>query len=286
LGFPVRNSPWFDLFRPFTLFPVLAISLFIGLVAADGGLGVHDWLVLLLAGSILTVTNGCSNLINQVTDLEDLFHPTKQDRPVAAGLLNPVTVLTVAVTGWGAVLLLSVLFLPVLTTVALLVIMSFAWAYSVHPLRMKDRLFVGNAVIATPRGGLGIFAVWVLFRSPFDPLLWEILLLTVPFVYLANSGKDVADLAADLGAGVRNFATVFGERICRWITAMGYVWVAAVVLVLGYWRWDPWLWAVVPLAVLGVRGALRWEGSRVWNGFYLSYALLIVLVGLPSLVHL
>ncbi|MGI0068255.1 MAG: UbiA family prenyltransferase, partial [Thermoplasmata archaeon] len=120
-----------DLLRPVTLLPVLVIALFFGFLGAGRIVGGGDFLRLLLAGGLLVVANGLSNIVNGLGDwIEDSIHPTKQDRPTVNGTVDPAVLMSVAVVGFGAAILVSVLWLPPVFTVLYIVVLGFAWTYS------------------------------------------------------------------------------------------------------------------------------------------------------------
>ena len=277
-----------ELLRPVTLLPVVAIAVFFGFLGAGRVVGGVDLLRLLLAGSLLVVANGLSNVVNGLGDwVEDSVHPVKQDRPTVNGAFDPSALLSVALFGWGAAVVLSVLFLPPIFTVLYLVILAFAYGYSFPP-RLKARFPLNMLAIATPRGALGIAAAWVVFGSFWDPRLWLVLAVTVPYVLLANESRNIADREADAYAGVQTVATIWGERASRTVTAVGFLVPAAVALAAWpfYVARDPWLLLTLPLAGAGAVAALRWDGTRVWRLFYVGFGLIAVLFFLPLVAPL
>ena len=199
-----------------------------------------------------------------------------------SGAIDPVRILSVAVIGWGAAVLVSVLLLPPTFTVLYIVVLGFAWMYS-YPPRLKARFPMNMLAISTPRGALGIAAAWSVLGSISDPHLWLVLVVTVPFVLFANESRNIADREADAYAGVRTIATVYGEEASRDVTALGFVVPAAIVFTAYplYLLPDPWLALTVPLAVVGVYAALKWEGTRVWRLFYAGFGLIAVAFFLP-----
>lgn len=279
----MRGAALLDLLRPVTLLPVLVIAVFFGYLGAGGLVGGADFLRLLLAGVLLVVANGLSNVVNGLGDwTEDSVHPTKQDRPTVNGSFDPSGLLSVAVFGWGGAVLVSVLFLPVVFTVLYLMVLAFAFAYSFPP-RLKARFPANMACISTPRGALGIAAAWCVLGSLWDPRLWLVLAITVPYVLLANESRNIADREADAYAGVQTIATILGEDVSRRVTAAGFAVPAAVVFAFApaYLFHDPWLAATAPLAAVGIYASLRWEGSRVWRVFYLGFGLIALMFFLP-----
>ena len=282
-GLHLHRPVVMDLLRPVTLIPVLLIAVFFGFLGAGRVVGGVDLLRIIVAGGLLVVANGLSNLVNGLGDwVEDSVHPVKQDRPTVSGAVDPVRILSVAVIGWGAAILVSVLLLPVAFTVLYITILGFAFAYS-YPPRLKARFPLNQLAISTPRGALGIAAAWCVLGSFWDPHLWLVLSITVPFVLFANESRNISDMEADTYAGVHTIATIYGERASRDVTAVGFVVPAAVVFGLYpyYLLPDPWLALTLPIGVVGTYGALRWEGPKIWKMFYASFGLIAVLFFLP-----
>jgi 4-hydroxybenzoate polyprenyltransferase len=272
-----------DLLRPVTLIPVLVIAVFFGFLGAGRIVGGVGLLRIFLAGGLLVVANGVSNMVNGLGDwVEDSVHPVKQDRPTVSGALDPLRVLSVAIIAWGLALFVSVLFLPPTFTLVYIAILGFAWCYS-YPPRLKARFPMNMAAIATPRGALGIAAAWCVLGAFWDPHLWAVLAITVPYVLLANESRNIADREADSYAGVRTIATIYGERASRSVTAFGFL-VPALLVGIGFRSYvlpDPWLLLTVPIAVVGVFGSMRWDGPRVWKLFYGGFGLIAVAFFLP-----
>ncbi len=266
-----------------TLAPVLIIAMLFGFLGAGHIVTGTNFLRLLLAGSLLVVANGLSNICNGLGDwVEDSVHPTKQDRPTVSGVIDPTMLMSIVVIGWGAAVFVSVLFLPIAFTLIYIVILGFAWTYS-YPPRLKARFPLNMLAISTPRGGLGIAAAWVVFGSYWSPHLWAILAMTVPYVLLANEARNISDMESDRTAGVRTIATIWGESDSREVTAVGFLVPALIVFTAfpTYLISDPWLALTAPLAAVGVYGALHWDGVKVWKLFYLGFALLSVLFFVP-----
>src|SRR5487761_2128924 len=284
LGF--RRPVVLDLLRPITLGPVLIVALLFGFLGAGRIVTGTDFLHLVLAGGLLVVANGFSNICNGLGDwVEDSVHPTKQDRPTVSGAVDPVLLMSVVVIGWGAAVFVSVLFLPAAFTLLYLTVIFFAWTYS-YPPRWKARFPFNMLALSAPRGALGIAAAWVVFGSFWDPHLWLVLAVTAPYVFAANESRNISDLEEDRFASVENVATIWGEQASRDVTAMGFV-IPAVVVMTAYQSYlvpDPWLILTVPLAAVGVYGALKWDGPRTWKLFYLGLGLIALLFFLPLVV--
>lgn len=282
LGSPA--AAWLELLRPVTLVPLIVISLLFGLDGAGGWPGTGGFLRVLLAGGLLTVLNGASNIWNQLGDwVEDSVHPTKSRRPLVAGRIDPLVAMSVAVLTVLASAVLAVLFLPTTFTLLYVVVAFFAWTYS-YPPRMKARFPLNMAWIGTPRGGLGIVAAWSVLGSPWSPALWFVLFVTVPFVTLGNESRNIADRDADAYAGVSTVATRWGAEAARLVAGIGMVWPLLAAIALWVVRPDPWLLLWIPVAGWTAYVVERWPGERLWVFFYGSYAALCLLLALPALL--
>lgn len=279
-----RASAWMELLRPVTLVPVLLIALLFGLMGAGGWPGTYGFLRLILAGGLLTLLNGISNIWNQLGDWkEDSVHPTKSARPLVSGRIEPLTAMSVSFLVLLVSIALSTLFLSQLFTLLFVAIAFFAWTYSYWP-RMKARFPLNMLWIGTPRGALGIAAAWVVFGTFTDPRLWIILLITVPFVALGNESRNIADRASDSFAGVRNVATLWGETASREVAGLGMVWPAIVGFALLPFVPDYWLFLWIIPAGVAIWVIEKWPGERVWLFWYALYGLLCLLLTVPSLV--
>ncbi len=273
-----------DLFRPVTLIPVLIVAAIFGFLGAGGWPGTAGFLRILLAGSLMVVANGVSNAVGSVGDLgEDSMHPTKQDRPVAAGLLSPMNVLSVGVLVWLVAVIISLIFLPVVFTLLYISIIVFAFSYSFFP-RMKDRLIWNNAWIAIPRGALGIVAMWSLYGSIHSTELWTVLAIMVPLVFFGNESRNLSDRASDLANGVRNITTVFGDENGRMVTYCGFLIPALIVLTRGLYVANPYLLFLTIPAVLMFWGCDHWSGEKIWLAFYGVFGITAILFALPLVV--
>ncbi|MDE1821031.1 MAG: UbiA prenyltransferase family protein [Euryarchaeota archaeon] len=282
-------GPWLRLFRPVTLFPVLVLAVVFSLMGLGHGPDLDQWLHILLAGSLLVVANGCSNLINETSPIDmvaDRTNERTKSRPVASGELDASVVQSVGVIGWLLSIVVGALFLPSIFVALDALTLTFAWVYSRPPYGKK---YLGpNALnLGVPRGGLGIAAAWVVYGSFFSPGLWTVLAITVPFVTLGNTAKDIDDQAGDMAAGVETVATRWGSEVARFITLIGVVWPLVVMLMWRLYTGNPWLLLYVVPMFVAIGGAFKWKGEKLWSrGFYGTYAVLALLLGLPTLLHL
>ena len=267
-----------------TLFPVLVVAVVFGFLGAGGWPGTDRFLHILLAGALMVVANGVSNAVGSVGDMtEDTLHPTKQDRPVPGGFLSPINVLSLGVTAWLVALVVSALVLTPVFTALYGTIIVFAFSYSFYP-RLKDRLFWNNAWLATPRGALGIAAMWSLYGSVSSPELWTVVIVMVPMVFFGNEARNINDRLTDLAAGVRNITTVFGEKTGRTVSYLGFLVPVLLVLLLGFYRADPFLLLLIVPAVVMLWGSFRWNGETVWLAFYGVFGLSALLFATPLLL--
>lgn len=284
LGY-VSGLAW-RLFRPITLGPLLILAFGFGWMGLRStgvtGLSISEFLILVLSAGLLTVSNGASNICDQVGGIEeDALHPKKRFRPIASGHLDPQTMLFVAMIIWLSALIVSIALLPSTFSILYAAIIVFALAYSMPPkFRLKRYFFVSNLVISTPRGALGIAAAWSVYGSVHSPELWSIVTVTAPFVFLANSSKDIDDVEADASVGIRNFATVWGPRAARLIAWMGFLWPLVPVFGLSMWEWDRFLLLAPVVPVLGTVAYFRFSGEAMWKTFYGCYAILGILFAL------
>lgn len=281
---PPWHRVWLGLFRPVTLFPVLIVAIVFGVVGAHRWPGTGGFLQILIAGVLLVIANGISNAVGGVGDIvEDRLHPIKRHRPVAAGLLSPMRVLSVGVIVWFCALLISLLILPKIFSVLYILIIIFAFSYSFYP-RLKDRLFWNNAWIATPRGALGIVAMWSLYGSIYSIELWTILLLVIPLVFFGNESRNLEDRASDLAANVRTITTVFGDEAGRIATYLGFCTPPILVFVFGLYVTNPFLLFLFVPAVVMFWGCFHLTGRTIWLIFYGTFAMIAVLFLIPLIL--
>ncbi len=273
------RSPYLALFRPVTLAPVLVISFVFGVLGLPGHVDGATAPRLLLAAFLLTVANGGSNILNELSDFEeDAVHPSKQMRPLVSGQFSPTAALSGAVLVWGAALVAAAVFLGPVFSLLYGLILGFAWVYSFPP-RLKARFPMNYLAISTPRGAIGIAAAWTVCGSILDPHLWIFLAALVPFVLFANETRNLDDREADLSAGIPTITTIWGGRAGRLFALIGFCAPAGVVLVLQLGRTDPLavLTAVPPIAyAIAMRS---WSGKRLWLLFYATFGILPFLLG-------
>jgi 4-hydroxybenzoate polyprenyltransferase len=275
------------LVRPVALVPVGVVAFLIGALGAGG---IPPWpgvLRILLFSAVLVGISLGADTLNQVGDLhQDVLNwqNRKDGRPLPSGDVSPINALSAVVTGWFVALVVSALLLPAVTVVMLLLVVLASWGYSMPPVRAKDRFPLNLLYLSAPRGAFGIAAAWTVFGSVWDPRLIELVVVLVPFILMAQSSKDIGDREADLQTGTQTVATLWGERTARRVVALGLTWPLLAVLLLGMWRWDPWLVLLVWPAALGPPAAMRLRPQAVWAVFYGTLGLVAVLAALPAVL--
>lgn len=272
-----------ELTRPVTLVPVFVISVMFGLVGAHTAGQSPDWYRIVLAACLLVVANAASNMINEIGDqVEDSVNPSKADRPVVSGVVHPMNVLSVAIVSWLVAMIIGALAISSMFASVYGTILLFAFLYT-YPPRLKKRFPFNYAAIATPRGGLGIAAAFIVQGTPFSPVLWSILAVTVPFVLFANETRNIDDVEGDTYAGVQTISVVWGEKAGRIVSFIGFALPPVIIAALGLYpsHWLLFLSLIPPaLAAVGIR---RWSGKRLWMLFYGSFAFLAILLGISFL---
>lgn len=272
------------LIRPVTLFPVFIIAAMFGILGAHVSGQLPDWPRILLAGGLLVIANGASNMINELGDqVEDSASPTKSARPVVSGAVDPMLILSVVLVSWLLSLMAAVVFLPLYFSAIYIVIILFALLYS-YPPRLKKRFPWNYAGIATPRGGLGIAAAFVV-QGPFlSPVLWTVLAITVPFVLFANETRNIDDRSADLYANVHTVSVLWGEKAGRWFSLIGFAIPPVLAVAFGLYRRFPWVLLLIIPTLFVSFNIFRWPGKKLWVAYYGYYAFLAVILTLVFIV--
>lgn len=275
-----RLATFRALTRPVTLIPVFIIASAFGFAGAVSAHMYPDVPLILLAGALLVVANGASNMVNEIGDqVEDSVNPYKSARPVVSGAVDAMHILSAVLVSWLVAVMVSVLFMPRMFTVLYILIILFAFLYS-YPPRLKKRFGINYLAIATPRGALGIAAAFVVQGSIYSHTLWFMLAVTAPFVFMANETRNIDDREADLYAGVQTVSTLYGERAGRWLSLAGFVYPLPVILATGLWVHFPYLFLLVLPTLFVSINIFRWPGRRLWVSFYGYFALLALLLSL------
>lgn len=184
-------------------------------------------LILVIMGPLLWAA---TLLINDVHDLPgDRLNPRKAASPLVRGLLSQERARAAA---YGFALASLVTAVPLGAEIVALVAtcLGLAWAYSVPPVRLKERPGADVLVNALGVGALSAMAGWAvaapLAAFPFW-LLWQGLLVGVA-IYVPTT---LVDHAADAASGTRTLATHLGPARAYRIGAVA--WLAANVGALG-----------------------------------------------------
>jgi 4-hydroxybenzoate polyprenyltransferase len=230
----------FELARPFTLIAP-AIGFASGAVTAAGAAppSAWSWTLLLypaIGAAMAAVLNAASNALNQIYDLE-IDRVNKPGRPLTSGRLPVRDAWAFTVSAYGAALLLAWFVAPdgrhecfwiVLATV------GFTIAYSVPPLRTKQRGLIANITIAIPRGVLLKVAGWSAVKTAAGLEPWFIGAIFGLFLLGASTTKDFADIQGDARGGCRTLPVRFGVRRAAWMISPSFV-VPFGVITLGVW---------------------------------------------------
>ena len=169
-----------------------------------------DCLYVLLSVILLLILWLGTVLINNVYDL-DIDRISNPARPLVEGKVRPVTYLHLSFILFLLSFLISLLLGIFLSFLTLIIILS-ALAYSVPPIRLRDRLLSTSFI---GWGSCLAFFIGSLNRTPIADLSFDRKLLTVAAVIftalsLGPLVKDLKDFQGDLRYGVKNFFTVYG----------------------------------------------------------------------------
>ncbi len=235
--------------------------------------------------------------INQVYDV-DIDTINKPWLPIAAGEMSENTAWIACLSAAAAGLALAHgLFgglIAGLYTCALVI----GAAYSVPPLRLKQRPVPAMACIVLCRGFLLNFGVHhatcAALGLPFawDPPVLFITALVTAFAVVISATKDLADVKGDKQEGVQTFATQVGVDKVSQCAAGALVVCYAVAVALGLANpqgcFRPWamvvghgllaIWITVETCRLHFKRRYDEEGIKafyraIWNLFYAEYAL-------------
>jgi 4-hydroxybenzoate polyprenyltransferase len=228
---PRKLRAYLELIRPFTLLAPLFGGITGGIMglAADPRPGYADRLVgpdvsfsawpffqwefplieLLWGAVVLMLVNAGSNVLNQVYD-DKIDSVNKPGRPIPSGTITHEEGLTLAWLLYFIAFFRAALTLNGPYFLLILVLIGMTYAYSVPPLRLKERLWTSNISIALARGMFGFTAAWCIFGNPFNPLPWVIGSIMAIFLVGAMTTKDFTDVEGDRLYGARTLPVVYG----------------------------------------------------------------------------
>ncbi len=203
-----------DLFRAFTLFPPLVVSMAIMTASLVYNHYYNDflipadwWIIVGQASFTITVVNAASNALNQATDVK-ADKISKPYRPIPKGIVRAEGAQSLAYLLYLFALLRAVT-INVWFGIFIFLIMVFTVTYSLPP-RMKKHLIINQIWIAIPRGMLGILASWSVFGDPFTPTPLIIGAIATTYLIGGMATKDIVDSEADKKTGVHTMINTFG----------------------------------------------------------------------------
>lgn len=199
-----------DLFRPFTLYFPLVVSMGImtaSLIYSDKSIPEDWWITVGQASFTVALVNAASNALNQATDVK-ADKISKPYRPIPKGIIKAEGAQSLAYILYLFALLRAVT-INVWFGIFIFLIMVFTVTYSLPP-RMKKYLFLNQLWIAIPRGMLGILASWSVFGDPFTPTPLIIGSIATTYLIGGMATKDIVDSEADKKTGVHTMINTYG----------------------------------------------------------------------------
>ncbi|MGF3584792.1 MAG: UbiA family prenyltransferase [Thermoplasmatota archaeon] len=220
--FSVHIRGYIDLFRAFTLFAPLVVSMFIAVASLVYNLEkikpslLQDWLITVGYTSFtIVLVNAASNALNQATDVE-ADRISKPYRPIPRGVVKPDEATSLAYLLYLFALIRSVT-INLWFGIFIFLIMIFTVTYSLPP-RIKRIIFLNQIWIAVPRGLLGILASWSVFGDPFQREPWIIGTIATLFLIGGMATKDIVDSDADKKTGIRTMINTYGVKKTAFIS--------------------------------------------------------------------
>ena len=203
-----------DLIRPFTLLAPIIVSICIMIASFVYSKITDDFLTVFITKIIpatfsLAILNGASNALNQVTDLA-ADKISKPYRPIPLGIISKNEALSLSMLMYLLAFLLS-LFVNLWFILFVFLISVFTVTYSLPP-RVKDKLFINQLWLGTPRGLLGILASWSVFGTVLHPLPITIGVIATVFLIGGSITKDITDSHADKKTGTKTLINTYGIK--------------------------------------------------------------------------
>jgi 4-hydroxybenzoate polyprenyltransferase len=218
-----------ELGRPFTLIAP-ALGFVSGALTAIGARPHEIWTWPLFGPPILgaamaAVFNAGSNALNQIYDIE-IDRVNKGKRPLPSGRLTIADAWRFTSAAYLATLILAWLVSPggrheCFWIVAVAVFLTYA--YSVPPIRTKQRGLWANVTIAVPRGLLLKVAGWSSVKTVIGIEPWFIGAIFGLFLIGASTTKDFADMEGDRIGGCRTLPILYGVRRAAWMITPSFV---------------------------------------------------------------
>jgi 4-hydroxybenzoate polyprenyltransferase len=224
-----RVRAYVELARPFTLVAP-ALGFVSGALTAIGARPHEIWswplfVPPMFGAAMAAVFNAGSNALNQIYDL-DIDRVNKGKRPLPSGRLTIADAWSFTAVAYLATLVLAWLVSPsgrheCFWIVALAVFLTYA--YSVPPLRTKQRGMWANVTIAIPRGLLLKVAGWSSVKTVVGIEPWFIGAIFGLFLLGASTTKDFADMEGDRLGGCRTLPILYGVRRAAWMISPSFV---------------------------------------------------------------
>ena len=289
---PVRIRGYIDLFRPFTLFAPIVVSMAImvaSMIYNKVLVSPSWWITVGQASFTLAIANAASNALNQATDYE-ADKLSKPYRPIPRGVVKPDEAQSIAYILYLFALLRSVT-INVWFGVFVFLIMVFTVTYSLPP-RIKRFMFLSQVWIAIPRGLLGILAAWSVFGNPFQGM--PLILGTIATLYLVGgmATKDITDADADKQTGTRTMINTYGSKKTALISfPFMFFPFTLIPIMINEGFLETYLWPLTFLLIpsclisyLMIRGteSEAFENVHAWAVMYLAY--IIFAMGFSLLV--
>lgn len=232
--------------------------------------------------------------LNQMTDVA-IDRINKPTLPLASGHFSVQEGrVIVLVSGFLGLLLSAGQGFYLFLTVAL--IMLIGSAYSLPPLRLKQRPVWAMLSIAFARGVIGNLGLYVHFRRAFSLPIWPIPLVMIGvvlfffgFMLVIALYKDIPDYLGDKKYQVQTFVVRLGQdrvfSVGRWLLTLLYL----LPILYGFGQWPSFYGleiALIHLVAIAIFWSLSWEIDPkvpvsmaffylfLWGLFYMEYLLL------------
>jgi geranylgeranylglycerol-phosphate geranylgeranyltransferase len=289
---PVRIRGYIDLFRPFTLFAPIVVSMAImvaSMIYNKVLVSQSWWITVGQASFTLAIANAASNALNQATDYQ-ADKISKPYRPIPRGVVKPDEAQSIAYILYLFALLRSVT-INVWFGVFVFLIMVFTVTYSLPP-RIKRFMFLSQVWIAIPRGLLGILAAWSVFGNPFQSM--PLIIGTIATLYLVGgmATKDITDADADKKTGTNTMINTYGSKKTALISfPFMFFPFTLIPIMINEGLLETYLWPLTFLLIpsclisyLMIRGteSKTFENIHAWAVMYLAY--IIFAMGFSLLV--
>lgn len=130
---------------------------------------IHNWLIVVLALLISSLTSSVNYIINELLDAKyDQYHPTKQNRPAARSKVRLPAALVLISVLLTVVFGLSIIFLPKYFTYLIVLFLISGLVYNVPPLRLKDVAFC-DTIVESFNNPIRLLLGWFCYESKVLP---------------------------------------------------------------------------------------------------------------------